>query len=134
MPASTRSSTRTSSTRTSSIRTTSPRTRSARATATPVVQEPAPAPAPTRSSRRRGSRAARSAPPVVLGSLTQPGARGDDHCGACGSTRVTSLAMTLTDGTPVHFTSCHACEHRSWVAYGEALDRASVLDRTRKVR
>jgi hypothetical protein len=71
---------------------------------------------------------------VVLGSLTQPGARGDDRCAACGSARVTSLAMTLTDGTPVQFTSCHACEHRSWVAYGEALDRAGVLERTRKVR
>ena len=126
MPATTRTTAR------ATARTTQ-RVTATEAAAQAVVVEPVPTPPRPRSSRRRG-RAARSAPPVVLGSLTQPGARGDDHCGACGSVRVTSLAMTLTDGTPVRFTSCHACEHRSWVAYGEALDRAGVLERTRKVR
>jgi hypothetical protein len=42
--------------------------------------------------------------------------------------------MTLTDGTPVRFTSCHSCEHRTWVSPGGDLERADVLERTRKVR
>jgi len=84
---------------------------------------------------------ARSSHPVSaipLGSLTQHGARGDVQCAACGSERVTQLAMTLTDGTPVDFVSCHHCEHKTWrTASGEdrrelAVD--SVLDKTRKIR
>lgn len=70
--------------------------------------------------------------PVALGSLTQSGARDGARCLACSSERVTRLAMLLTDGTPVEFTSCHACEHRSWVADGRALERHEVLARTRK--
>jgi hypothetical protein len=45
--------------------------------------------------------------------------------------------MTLTDGTPVDFVSCHACEHRTWRrADGEpaVLSTDEVLDRTRKPR
>jgi formate dehydrogenase maturation protein FdhE len=53
-------------------------------------------------------------------------------CPACGSVRLTSLAMTLTDGTPVSFTSCRACEHRAWNHEGGALALADVLTRTRK--
>jgi hypothetical protein len=86
-----------------------------------------------RPSRRR-SRSPRPVVPVALGSLTQPGARNGDSCAVCGSTRVTGLALLLTDGTPVRFTSCHACEHRSWVGPDGELDRATVLERTRKVR
>jgi hypothetical protein len=86
----------------------------------------------TRSGRR--SRAVRQSVPVALGSLTQPGARAGAVCASCGSLRVTSLALVLTDGTPVSFTSCHACEERSWVAPDGVLDRATVLDRTRKIR
>jgi hypothetical protein len=52
-------------------------------------------------------------------------------CTACGSSSVTTIAMTLTDGTPVTFTSCHDCEHRSWVEHGEELTFAAVLDKTR---
>jgi hypothetical protein len=91
---------------------------------------PLPAPRP-----RRRSRAARAVAPVVLGSLTQPGARtGDGTCDQCGTERVTSLALVLTDGTPVRFTSCHACEHRSWLGPDGPLDRTTVLERTRKIR
>ena len=54
-----------------------------------------------------------AAHPSPLGSLTQPGAR-PATCRVCGSDRVTRIAMKLTDGTPVDFTSCQACEHRSW--------------------
>ncbi len=88
---------------------------------------------PARAPRRRG-RAARPVVPVALGSLTQPGARDGGGCAGCGSIRVTSLTLTLTDGTPVQFTSCHSCEHRTWVGPDGSLDRQTVLDRTRKVR
>ena len=70
-----------------------------------------------------------------LGSLTQATSRTDRRCDACGSDRVTELAMTLTDGTPVQFVSCRACEHRTWTApEGSALPIAAVLDRARKIR
>jgi hypothetical protein len=45
---------------------------------------------------------------------------------------VTRLSMNLTDGTPVEFTSCHRCEHRTWEHGGDALSVDSVLDRTRR--
>jgi len=74
---------------------------------------------------------------VPLGSLTQHGARGEATCVACGSERVTQLAMTLTDGTPVDFTSCHRCEHKTW-RDATGTDRVelavdNVLDKTRKI-
>jgi hypothetical protein len=40
--------------------------------------------------------------------------------------------MNLTDGTPVDFTSCHHCEHRTWEHAGTPLPVDSVLDRARK--
>jgi hypothetical protein len=55
-------------------------------------------------------------------------------CGYCGSVRVTSISMTLTDGTPVDFASCHTCERRSWSAQGSALPLTNVLDRARKIQ
>jgi hypothetical protein len=76
---------------------------------------------------------------VPLGSLTQPGARAGASCRACGSESVTRIAMALTDGSPVTFTSCHRCEHRTWVEQGTDHDAvavlpvARVLDKTRKV-
>jgi hypothetical protein len=42
------------------------------------------------------------------------------------------LSLSLTDGTPVEFTSCHRCEHRSWEHAGSEMTVQSVLDRTRK--
>lgn len=73
---------------------------------------------------------------VPLGSLTQPGARAGAACRACGSERVTRIAMALTDGSPVQFTSCHKCEHRTWEENGSAsavIPVQRVLDRARKV-
>jgi hypothetical protein len=70
---------------------------------------------------------------VPLGSLTQPGARAGASCHACGSDRVTRIAMSLTDGSPVQFTSCHRCEHRTWEEQGRALPVSRVLDKSRKV-
>jgi hypothetical protein len=41
--------------------------------------------------------------------------------------------MDLTDGTPVTFVSCQACEHRSWFGSdGEELTIESVLARSRR--
>ncbi len=75
---------------------------------------------------------------IPLGSLTQAGARPEIACAECGSDRITHLAMTLTDGTPVEFVSCHRCEHKVWVdASGvqhQELPVASVLDKARKPR
>jgi hypothetical protein len=81
----------------------------------------------------RHGRSLASRPQVSLGSLTQRGARGAARCVGCGSPRVTSIAMNLTDGTPVEFTSCHECEERSWAAAGGELSIDRVLDKTRKV-
>ncbi len=85
---------------------------------------------------RSSTRARISAP---LGSLTQRGARIGMSCGACASKRVTRIAMFLTDGSPVQFTSCHQCEHRTWQEQdasggpGTLLEVARVLDKTRKI-
>lgn len=75
------------------------------------------------------------AEPLPLGSLTQRTSRTDHRCPACASDRLTELAMTLTDGTPVRFSSCRACEHRVWRDLdGTALPVDQVLDRARKIR
>jgi DNA-directed RNA polymerase subunit M/transcription elongation factor TFIIS len=74
---------------------------------------------------------------IPLGSLTQRGARDGVSCSACGSERVTRLSMALTDGSPVEFTSCHRCEHRTWREHGlsgQILPVQRVLDKTRKHR
>ncbi|MFZ5851016.1 MAG: hypothetical protein ACOYY2_06465 [Actinomycetota bacterium] len=71
-------------------------------------------------------------PPVRLGSLTQPGARAGASCRSCGSARVTRIALRLTDGSAVDFTSCHHCSGRSWESAGELLPVSGVLDRARK--
>ena len=75
---------------------------------------------------------------IPLGSLTQHGARGAGVCESCSSNRITQLAMTLTDGTPVEFVSCHKCEHKTW-RDASGVDRSElavekVLDKTRKPR
>ena len=82
----------------------------------------------TATAPRRRTRTA--APVAPLGSLTQ--VRGARTCHSCGSAQVTRLAMTLTDGTPVDFTSCRGCEARRWEHDGVALSVQDVLGRTRK--
>jgi hypothetical protein len=103
-----------------------PTSMSARTSTTTATTVPSPTPA---RGRRRGRAAG---PSVPLGSLTQRENRAAIECQACGSTRVTRLSMSLTDGTPVEFTSCHRCEHRTWEHGGDALSVDSVLDRTRR--
>jgi len=75
---------------------------------------------------------ARSAPAMPLVSLTQPGARAGEGCEACGSARVTRIAMTLTDGSPVQFVSCLSCEHRTWQQSGKQLTLRRVLTKATK--
>ena len=65
-------------------------------------------------------------------SLTRPGARTGTTCPSCGSERLTTLSMTLTDGTPVNFSSCHNCEHRVWADDAGRLDFSDVLTRATK--
>ncbi|HVE74010.1 MAG TPA: hypothetical protein VNA30_02830 [Mycobacteriales bacterium] len=55
-------------------------------------------------------------------------------CSSCASTRVTRIAMTLTDGSPVDFVSCHACEVRSWTLHGKELDITTVLGKAKKLK
>ena len=53
-------------------------------------------------------------------------------CATCAGNRVTSITMTLTDGTSVDFASCHGCERRSWSQGGQLLDIATVLGKAQK--
>ena len=53
-------------------------------------------------------------------------------CGTCAGNRVTSITMTLTDGSPVDFTSCHSCEARAWKQGGRELDISTVLGKAQK--
>ncbi|MFP5346056.1 MAG: hypothetical protein ACLGIA_03385 [Actinomycetes bacterium] len=84
-----------------------------------------PATAPAGRGRRRGA-----APVAPLGSLTQTTSAG--RCHACGTSHVTRLALQLTDGTPVRFTSCHRCETRRWDHDGVELSVDAVLEHSRK--
>jgi len=70
--------------------------------------------------------------PAQPSSLTRRGARTGAECPSCGSQRLTTLSMTLTDGTPVNFSSCHNCEHRVWADEAGRLDFADVLTRATK--
>jgi hypothetical protein len=53
-------------------------------------------------------------------------------CSSCASTRVTSITMTLTDGSVVDFASCHTCERKTWQQEGRALDIGTVLGKAQK--
>lgn len=88
-------------------------------------------PAQSRLSTARVAAANRAA--IPLGSLTQRQSSIGAVCVECSSPRITQLAMNLTDGTPVDFTSCHVCAHKSWSHGGVELAVSDVLDRTRKV-
>ena len=65
-------------------------------------------------------------------SLVTTPARALATCEACSGTRVTSITMTLTDGSLVDFTSCHGCERKSWKQAGRELDIATVLGKAKK--
>lgn len=84
------------------------------------------------AGRVRRSRGRGHLPSGPLGSLTQRDHRVPAQCRGCGSPHVTRLSLSLTDGTPVDFTSCHRCEHRTWEHAGAELTVEGVLARTRK--
>lgn len=67
------------------------------------------------------------------GSLVHPEARNLAKCRVCGGPRVTAIAMTLTDGSRVHFASCHQCENRWWVQDESVLSFDNVIAKTRKI-
>jgi hypothetical protein len=73
-------------------------------------------------------------PSGVAASLTQAGTRPSGCCPECGSARMTALTMTLTDGTPVEFASCHDCEHRHWAHEGTTLAFEDVISKATKQR
>ncbi|MEO6206301.1 MAG: hypothetical protein ABIO67_13120 [Mycobacteriales bacterium] len=53
-------------------------------------------------------------------------------CATCTSTRITEITMTLTDGSPVDFVSCHTCETKTWKQDGVDLDISAVLGKAKK--
>lgn len=59
---------------------------------------------------------------------------GDGRCSECGGDRLTEIAMTLTDGSPVRFRSCRKCEAKSWEQSGDPLPLEAVMDKARKPR
>ena len=65
-------------------------------------------------------------------SLVTTPARSLAVCAICSGNRVTSITMTLTDGSAVDFTSCHACESKSWKQNGRELDISTVLGKAQK--
>jgi hypothetical protein len=67
-------------------------------------------------------------------SLTQVPTTGAARCPVCDGTRLTRIGLVLTDGSPVDFTSCHNCEHKSWVHEGTDLPIDTVLAKARKPR
>ncbi len=81
----------------------------------------------------RRSRATKLTVPAIDTSLA-PFHLSASRCEACSSDRVTRLSMTLTDGSPVDFTSCHRCEHKTWRASGAAVELTSVLTKATKPR
>jgi hypothetical protein len=97
------------------------------------MNSPIPSPRkPEDASPRRRGRGRAPVEVTPLGSLTQREHRPQASCQGCGSHHVTRLSLSLTDGTPVDFTSCHRCEHRAWEHAGLRLSVEAVLDRTRK--
>ena len=98
----------------------------------PIAAPPEPPNRQRAAASSARSRARRDdAEPTPLGSLTQ--LRSGQGCVVCSSQRVTNLAMNLTDGTPVVFTSCHHCEAKRWDHDGETLTVTDVIERSRKL-
>jgi hypothetical protein len=80
------------------------------------------------------ARSSQAVSPEPLGSLTQPGARTGATCRMCNSERVTRISMELTDGSPVDFTSCLDCEHRTWEQGEDLLSVDRVLTKAQRHR
>lgn len=74
----------------------------------------------------------RGTPSFEATSLTKISSSSAPTCPNCGGTRLTQIAMTLTDGSPVDFTSCHTCEQKFWLQEGEPLPIDVVLSKAQK--
>ncbi|MDX6285664.1 MAG: hypothetical protein QOG53_1149 [Frankiales bacterium] len=100
------------------------------------MARPASAERTTTARRPRTIAAAVPLQPVSTepASLTQISSHSAAKCPICSGTRLTKLTMVLTDGSPVDFTSCHTCEHKSWVQDGAVLQVDTVLAKARKPR
>jgi ribosomal protein L37E len=61
-----------------------------------------------------------------------PGQRAQPACGSCGSDRLSSFALVLTDGTNVTFSSCRSCERRSYHSAEGPLDLDIVMHRSQR--
>jgi len=56
------------------------------------------------------------------------------QCEKCGSDDVININLTMEDGDPVAFYSCHGCENRWWNRSGEPLPLARVLELARRAK
>ena len=72
--------------------------------------------------------------PTTPSSLVKLSDKLREKCPVCASPRLTEIAMTLTDGSPVQFTSCRHCEYRAWTQAGEVLEVDSVISKATKPR
>lgn len=56
------------------------------------------------------------------------------RCESCASPSVTRISITMAEGAVVDFTSCHRCEHKSYMSEGEllGLDRVKQLAARKK--
>ncbi|MCL6538713.1 MAG: hypothetical protein K6T28_09055 [Acidothermus sp.] len=86
-----------------------------------------------RSSRRPRSSRRGMAELRGPASLVSPEARRLARCRYCGGPHVTSIELTLTDGSAVSFGSCHRCERHWWAQDGELLSFDLVLAKTSKI-
>ncbi|BEP14661.1 hypothetical protein acdb102_29720 [Acidothermaceae bacterium B102] len=72
--------------------------------------------------------------PTTPSSLVKLSDSQREKCPMCESPRLTEISMTLTDGSPVQFTSCRHCEYRAWTQSGEVLQVDSVISKATKPR
>lgn len=49
------------------------------------------------------------------------------RCDACASSSVTRISITMADGDVVDFTSCHRCEHKSYVIGDQPVELSRVM-------
>ena len=63
---------------------------------------------------------------------TEPAPDVPTSCPTCRGVKVTRMAVTLTDGTPVTLMSCSACDTRSWWDGPERIELQDVVDKATK--
>ncbi|RKS71415.1 hypothetical protein CLV35_3213 [Motilibacter peucedani] len=82
------------------------------------------------SSMSKGKRSSggRSLGPVT----TEPAPDVPTACPQCHSTKVTRMAVKLTDGTPVTLMSCGECDTRTWWDGPQRIELQDVVDKSTK--